>query len=65
MLKTCLLVDVAVAADKNASLKIFENLNKYKDREIEIKRIWYLMTTRLPVYVGDLEIISKTKQICE
>lgn len=45
MLKTYLLMDVAVATDKNASLIIFENFNKYKDLKIEKERMRYLMRT--------------------
>ena len=42
------------------SLKIFEKLNKYKDLEIEVTKMWHLKTTPLPVVTGALGIVAKT-----
>ena len=35
----CVLIDVAVPADKNVSIKEFEKKSKYKDLEIEVQRM--------------------------
>ena len=58
--KTCLLIDMAVPADKNIANKEFEKLSKYKDLEIEIQKMWHLDTTTIPVVVGALGMIGKT-----
>ena len=42
--KTCIMLDVAVPADKNISLKEFQKLSKYKDLKIEVTKIWKLKT---------------------
>eukprot|EP00794_Sanderia_malayensis_P013027 gene13027-14365_t len=37
--KTCLLIDMSVPSDKDISVKEFEKLSKYKDLEIEIRKM--------------------------
>ena len=54
------LIDMSVASDTNVSLKIFEKLNKCKDLEIEVTKMWHLKTTTLPVVIGALVIVAKT-----
>ena len=53
---------MSVPSDTNVSvsLKIFEKLNKYKDLEIEVTKMWHLKTTALPVLIGALGIVAKT-----
>ena len=47
--KTCLLVDKTVPLDTNTSVKTTEKLNKYKDLEIEVERMWgQNYTTKIP-----------------
>ena len=58
--KTCFLIDMSVPSDTNASLKIFEKLNKYKDLDIEVTKMWHLNTTTLPVVIGALRMVAKT-----
>ena len=42
------------------SLKIFENLGKYKDLEIEAIKMWHLKITTLLVVIGALGMMPKT-----
>ena len=41
--------------DANTSVKTTENLNKYKDLEIEVERMWGLKTTTVPGALGTLQ----------
>ena len=50
--KTCLLIDMTIPLDTNTSVKTTEKLNKYKDLEIEVKRMWGLKTTTVSVVMG-------------
>ena len=36
---TCIMIDIAVPADKNFSLKEFQKLSKYKDLNIEVTKM--------------------------
>lgn len=38
--RTCLLIDLSIPTERNAFLKTLEKLSKYKDLEIEIKKMW-------------------------
>ena len=57
--KTCPLIDMTIPLDTNTSVKTTEKLNKYKDLEIEIERMWGLKTTTVPVVMGALGTIKK------
>ena len=59
---TCIMIDVAVPADKNISFKAFQKLSKYKDLEIEVKKMWKLKTKIIPVVIGTLGMIKKCTQ---
>ena len=52
--KTCLLIDMTVPLDTNTSVKTTEKLNKYKDLEIEVERMWGLKKTTVSVVIGAL-----------
>ena len=56
------MLDVAVPADKNVSLKEFRKLSKYKDLEIEVTKMWKLKTKTIPVVIGALGMIKKGTQ---
>ena len=56
---TCLFVNMSIPSDKNVSAKVFENLSKYKDLEIEVEKMWHLKTKTLPVVIGALSLIKK------
>ena len=56
----CTLIDVAIPADKNIAIKEHEKITKYKDLEIEIKRMWSMKETQtVPVVIGALGVVSK------
>ena len=47
--KTCLLIYMTIPLDTNTSVKTTEKLNKYKDLEIEVERMWgQNYTTKIP-----------------
>jgi hypothetical protein len=50
--KTCLLIDIAIPDDSNVKTKETEKLNKYKDREIEVNRMWKVRSKTVPVITG-------------
>ena len=58
--QTFILIDMSVPSDTNVSHKIFEKLRKYKDSEIEVKKMWHLKTATLPVFIGALGMVAKT-----
>ena len=56
------MLDVAVPANKNISLKEFQKLSKYKDLEIEVIKKLKLKTKTIPVVIGALGMIKKGTQ---
>ena len=48
--------------DSHTSVKTKEKLNKYKDSEIEVERIWGLKTTTVPVVLGARDTIKKDRE---
>ena len=54
-----MLIDVAISEDRNVIKKEAENILKYKDLTIEIKRMWKLKTMGIPVIIGVTGTISK------
>ena len=50
--KLCYLIDMAVPADCNIAVKIYDKLSKYKDLEIEIQKMYGMKVTIIPVVVG-------------
>ena len=57
--KTCLLIDMTVPLNANTSVKTTEKLDKYKDLEIEVERMWEFKTTTVPVVMRTLGTIKK------
>jgi hypothetical protein len=55
-----MLIDVAIAGDRNVFKKEAENFLKYKDLTIEIQRMWNFKTKVIPVIIGATGTISKT-----
>ena len=60
--RTCIMMDVVVPSDQNISLKEFQKLSEYKDREIEVTKMWKLKTKIIPVVIGALGMIKKVSQ---
>ena len=56
--KTCTLIDVAIAADRNVVQKEAEKKLKYKSLCIEIQR--YLKCTIIPIVIGATGIITRS-----
>ena len=56
---TCKLIDMTVSSDRNIALKEIEKKSKYKDLELEIKRMWHMKTTAIPVVVGALGTVKE------
>ena len=48
-----------VLMDNNISIKEYYKISKYKDLEIEIKKMWWLKTITVPVVVGAPGMIQK------
>jgi len=58
--KTCTLIDVAIPAERNAVQKEAEKKLKYKNWGIEIKRMWDLICTIIPVITGTTGIVTRS-----
>ena len=56
---TCKLIDMTVPSDRNIVLKEIEKKSKYKDLELEIRRMWHMKTVVIPVVVGALSTLKK------
>jgi len=52
--------DVAIPADRNVVQKEAEKKLKYKSLCIEIKRMWNLKCTIIPVIIGDTGIVTRS-----
>ena len=57
--KTCLFIDTTIPLETNISVNTMEKLNKYKNLEIKVERMWGLKTTTVPVVMGALSTIKK------
>ena len=58
--ETCMLIEVAIAGDRNMIKKEAEKILKYKDLTIEIQRMWNVITKVIPVIIGATGTISKS-----
>ena len=45
--------------DTNISAKEFEKLSEYKDLQTEVKIMWQLKTSTIPIVVGALRLVKK------
>ena len=57
-----LLIELVFPMDKNLLSGEFGKISKYKDVENEIKRMWHLKPTLIPVIVGALGTVKKKVQ---
>jgi len=57
---TCMLIDVAIPGDRNVIKKEAEKILKYKDRTIEIQRMWNVKTKVIPVIIVATGTVSKS-----
>ena len=51
--------DFAVPADLRIKLKECEKKDKYLDLARELKKLWNMKVTNVPIMVGDLDTITK------
>jgi hypothetical protein len=58
--KTCILIDVPIAADRKVVRKEMEKKLKYKSLGIEIQRMWNLKITIIPVIIETTGIVTKS-----
>ena len=56
---TCHLVDFTVASDQRVKIKENKQIDKYLDDARELKRLWYLNETVIPIADGKLGTITE------
>ena len=56
------MMGVAVPSDQNISLKEFQKLSKYKDLEIEVTKMWKIITKIIPVVTEAMGMIKQGTQ---
>ena len=57
--RTCKIVDFAVPADQRINLKECEKKDKYLDLARELKKLWNMKVTIVPILIGALGTITK------
>jgi hypothetical protein len=57
--KTCILMDVAIPADRNVVQKEAEKILKYKSLCIEIQRMWRMKCMIIPAVTGATGVVTK------
>ena len=57
-----MLIDVAIAGDRNMIKKEAEKNLKYKDLTVEIQRMWKVKTRVIRVIIGETGTISKSSR---
>ena len=57
--KTCKIVDFAVPADHRIKLKAFEKKDKYLDLARELKKLWNMQVTIIPILIGAFGSVTK------
>ena len=57
--KICKIVDFAVPADHRINLKECEKKDKYLDLARELKKLWNMKVTIVPIVIGALGTITK------
>ena len=57
--KTCKIVDFAVPAKLRIKLKELEKKDKYHDLARELKKIWNIQVTIIPIVIGAFGTVTK------
>ena len=57
--RTCRIVDFAVSKDHRVELKESEKKNKYQDLAWELKKLWNMKVTVIPIITGMLGTVTK------
>ena len=53
------IVDIAVTADHRINLKESEKKDKYPDLARELKKLWNMKVTIVPIVIGAFDTITK------
>ena len=57
--RTCRIMDVAIPADHRLKLKESEKRDQYLDLVMELKKLWNMKVTVIPIVTGPLGIVTK------
>ena len=57
--RTCIIVDFAVPADHRIKLKECEKKDKYLDLTRELKKLWNMQVTIIPIVIGAFGTVTK------
>ena len=57
--RTCKIVDFAVPADDRIKLKECEKKDKYLDLARELKKLWNMQVTIIPIVIGAFGTVTK------
>ena len=57
--RTCTIFDVAVPADHRIKLKEWEKRDKYLDLARELKKLWNMQVTIIPIVTGAFGTVTK------
>ena len=57
--RTCKIVDFAVPADHRIKLKEYEKNDRYLDFVRELKKLWNMQVTIIPIVIGAFEAVTK------
>ena len=57
--RTCKIVDFAIPADHRMKLKEYEKKDKYLDLARELKKIWNMQMTIIPIVIGAFGTVTK------
>ena len=57
--RTCKIVDLAVPAHHRVNLKESEKKEKYHDLARELKKLWNIKVTFIPIVIGALSTVTK------
>ena len=57
--RTCKIVDFAVPADHRIKLKECEKKDKYFDLVMELKKLWNMQVTIIPIVIGAFGTVTK------
>ena len=57
--KICKIVNFAVPANHRIKLQVSENRHKYLDLARELKKLWNMMVTIIPIVIGVFGTVTK------
>ena len=57
--RTCKIVDFAVPVDHRIKLKECEKKNKYLDLSRELKKLWNIQVTIIPIVIGAFSTVTE------